>query len=209
MYNGITRQVETELFPALDRLGISFYAYNPLAGGMLTGKYNKQNAATINDNSRFNTVSFWGQKYRERYMQDIQFQAIDLIKEACHRHRSSNNNDNEIDVSNASLRWLLYHSKLTSARSDGVILGASKLEHFKSNIKPFSHYSRSISSNNNSDGSISSQTSSSSSSDTGSSNQSMEDGPLPCHVVEAFDQAWDLIQQAGACPPYQRGISKW
>ena len=30
MYNGITRVVETELFPALDRLGISFYCYNPL-----------------------------------------------------------------------------------------------------------------------------------------------------------------------------------
>ena len=39
MYNGITRQVEQELFPCLRRLGIRFLAYNPLAGGLLTGKH--------------------------------------------------------------------------------------------------------------------------------------------------------------------------
>ena len=58
MYNVITRNVESELFPALkrfvlfiflfvflfihllfQRFGISFYAYNPLAGGLLTGTY--------------------------------------------------------------------------------------------------------------------------------------------------------------------------
>lgn len=32
MYNSITRTVESELFPALRRLGMNFYAYNPLAG---------------------------------------------------------------------------------------------------------------------------------------------------------------------------------
>ncbi len=30
--------MERELFPALKRLGMSFYAYNPLAGGLLTGQ---------------------------------------------------------------------------------------------------------------------------------------------------------------------------
>lgn len=193
MYNGITRQVETELFPALDRLDISFYAYNPLAGGMLTGKYNKQNTVAINDNSRFNTVSFWGQKYRERYMQDIQFQAIDLIKQAC--MEASN-----IELSHASLRWLLYHSKLSAAKSDCVILGASKLDHFESNIKPFIHYSRNKNSNDDS---------SNNNSNRNASNNQVIEGPLPPSVVEAFDRAWDMIQQAGACPPYQRGISKW
>ena len=40
MYNAITRQVEAELLPTLRQLDISFFAYNPLAGGLLTGKYN-------------------------------------------------------------------------------------------------------------------------------------------------------------------------
>lgn len=39
MYNAITRDVERELFPCLRRLGMRFYGYNPLAGGMLTGKH--------------------------------------------------------------------------------------------------------------------------------------------------------------------------
>lgn len=32
MYNAVTREVERELLPALKRLGMSFYAYNPLVG---------------------------------------------------------------------------------------------------------------------------------------------------------------------------------
>ena len=39
MLNGITRKALDELLPALRRCGMAFYAYNPLAGGMLTGKY--------------------------------------------------------------------------------------------------------------------------------------------------------------------------
>jgi aflatoxin B1 aldehyde reductase len=38
-YNAITRALEFELTPALRELGIRSYHYNPLAGGMLTGKY--------------------------------------------------------------------------------------------------------------------------------------------------------------------------
>lgn len=40
MYNAVTRQVEGELFPCLRRFNMAFYAYNPLAGGILTGRYN-------------------------------------------------------------------------------------------------------------------------------------------------------------------------
>ena len=36
--NGITRDCEKHLFPALRRCGVRFYGYNPLAGGLLTGK---------------------------------------------------------------------------------------------------------------------------------------------------------------------------
>ena len=56
MYNGVTRQVELELFPCLRKFNIAFYAYNPLAGalsfdyahahsltgGLLSGKYNSK-----------------------------------------------------------------------------------------------------------------------------------------------------------------------
>ena len=37
----MTLPVERELLPALRHLGMRFYAYNPLAGGLLTGKVRK------------------------------------------------------------------------------------------------------------------------------------------------------------------------
>jgi aflatoxin B1 aldehyde reductase len=46
MYNALTRDVERELFPCLRRLGMSFYAYNPLAGGLLTGRYSYDDLQT-------------------------------------------------------------------------------------------------------------------------------------------------------------------
>ena len=39
MYNALTRGVEAELMPLLRERNIAFYAYNPLAGGLLTGKH--------------------------------------------------------------------------------------------------------------------------------------------------------------------------
>merc|ERR1711937_425413 len=39
MYNAVTRDVERELLPVLRQFQIRFYAYNPLAGGVLTGRY--------------------------------------------------------------------------------------------------------------------------------------------------------------------------
>ena len=38
-YNMIARAIEPELLPAVRSMEMSFYAYNPLAGGLLSGKY--------------------------------------------------------------------------------------------------------------------------------------------------------------------------
>ena len=60
-YNGLSRNVELELFPAIRKLGIRFYAYNPLAGGMLTGKH--LNYEELPQQGRFARL----QSYRDRY----------------------------------------------------------------------------------------------------------------------------------------------
>jgi aryl-alcohol dehydrogenase-like predicted oxidoreductase len=65
MYNAITRDVERELFPCLRRLSMRFYGYNPLAGGMLTGKHvsydddakDTRYASTAEMNARYRFVS--------------------------------------------------------------------------------------------------------------------------------------------------------
>jgi aflatoxin B1 aldehyde reductase len=65
LYNPLCRKIE-ELFPTLKQENIKFYAYNPLAGGLLTGKYLPGNHK--NTNSRFFNNSiyqnlFWKDQY--------------------------------------------------------------------------------------------------------------------------------------------------
>lgn len=128
MYNAITREVETELFPALRKLGMSFFAYNPLAGGMLSGKYqpseNDSQAAEQNAafGERFAGNSFWAKRYRERFQQRDQFEALEIIRKSL----------GELTMAEASLRWLRHHSLLS--KEDGIIVGASKLSHYNANM---------------------------------------------------------------------------
>merc|ERR1719242_1925824 len=67
MYSAITRQVEHELIPCLRYHKIAFYAYSPLGGGILTGKYQfqDQDGKKI-PKGRFNGVG-WDKVYRDRY----------------------------------------------------------------------------------------------------------------------------------------------
>lgn len=124
MMNGITRKTNEEILPALKRLNMSFYAYNPLAGGMLTGKH--QRGADAGD-GRFNGETPWGKIYQQRFMQEKQFEAMDLILQACAA-------SGDIPPAEAALRWMMYHSGLSGARGDAIIIGASKVEHFDANM---------------------------------------------------------------------------
>ncbi|KAI4574406.1 hypothetical protein MJT46_003685 [Ovis ammon polii x Ovis aries] len=65
MYNATTRQVETELLPCLRRFGLRFYAYNPLAGGLLTGRYKYEDKDGKQPVGRFFGNS-WTEVYRNR-----------------------------------------------------------------------------------------------------------------------------------------------
>lgn len=53
MYNALTRDVEHELFPCLRHYKIAFYAYNPLAGGILTKRYQDGPSTAAEQKSRF------------------------------------------------------------------------------------------------------------------------------------------------------------
>ncbi|XP_043764934.1 aflatoxin B1 aldehyde reductase member 2-like isoform X6 [Cervus elaphus] len=68
MYNATTRQVEAELLPCLRRFGLRFYAYNPLAGGLLTGRYKYEDKDGKQPEGRFFGNS-WAEVYRNRFPQ--------------------------------------------------------------------------------------------------------------------------------------------
>ena len=98
MYNAVTRQVEHELLPCLRKLGIAFYVYNPLAGGLLTGKHKR---AVGPETGRFK-----GNKlYSDRFWKDSYFEAADALVGAC-------NELEDTEPADAAMRWLKFHSHL-------------------------------------------------------------------------------------------------
>ena len=114
MYNALTRDVERECLVACRHFGLDFIAYNPLAGGLLSGKYG--DVLALPKGGRFA-----GRSYRDRYWRDAYFEAVGLMTTASRRAR--------IPLAEASLRWLKHHS-----RTDGILLGASRIEHLEQNL---------------------------------------------------------------------------
>ena len=120
MYNAVTRDVEPELLPCLRHLGMSFYAYNPLAGGMLTGRY--VGATEVPASGRFRDQA----NYVPRYWKRSYLTAMEGVREACSAAG--------VGMTAAALAWMRHHSGLDAA-SDAVIIGASTLEQLGSNLR--------------------------------------------------------------------------
>ncbi|KAM0282062.1 hypothetical protein ACHAO9_010383 [Fusarium lateritium] len=128
VYNAIHRTVEMELFPCLKHYGITFYAFSPLAGSQLTGRYKRDTQDTdIESMSRFDPNTFQGRKYRRRFWNDAVFDALEVIREAAGKH-----NLTEMDC---AFRWIAHHSKLDVARGDAVIIGASSKKQLEENLR--------------------------------------------------------------------------
>jgi aflatoxin B1 aldehyde reductase len=118
MYNLISRKVE-EIFPILDKYNIEFWAYNPLAGGLLTNKYNKninEINNEINDDSRFKNNKI----YQNIFLKENILDSLDDFFKL----------NNPIE---RSFQWLLKYSKLRP--NDKVILGVSTIEQLDNNLK--------------------------------------------------------------------------
>lgn len=128
MYNCITRSVEPELIPACRRYGIDFVVYNPIAGGLLTGKI--KSVDDIPTEGRFSDESVVGSMYRERYYRDSTFKALQTIQEACDKEG--------VTMKETALRWVVHHSKLNikgEKANDGIIIGVSSLEQLEGNLE--------------------------------------------------------------------------
>jgi aflatoxin B1 aldehyde reductase len=120
MYNALTRDVERELFPCLRNYGMRFYAYNPLAGGMLTGKH--PSIDDIPDSGRFHPE----RGYLDRYWKQDYFDVLQELQTACQ--------DFGLKPVEVALSWLVNHSLLDDAQGDGIILGVSTVEHLAQNM---------------------------------------------------------------------------
>lgn len=121
MYNPLTRTAERELNACLDYFGMRYYAYNPLCGGLLTGRYGK--FEDVPSDGRFTHRP----GYQNRYWKKSYFDAVDILKAACEKEG--------ITTVEATYRWLAHHSMLRADRGDAVIIGASKLNHLAQNLE--------------------------------------------------------------------------
>jgi len=126
MYNAITRSLEHELIPACKRYGLDVVVYNPIAGGLFSGKYKSKD---IPSEGRYSdAVGVMGEMYRKRYFKDSTFEALKIIEPVVTKHG--------LTMVETALRWVVNHSALNiKDGNDGVIIGVSSLSQLDGNLK--------------------------------------------------------------------------
>jgi len=117
--------------------------FNPLAAGLLTGRYKRKEDIMNSEHGRFSpefdfipghvsshALKGVGHKlYRERYSSDRLILAIGRISQAVEKDSA------RIPMAEATLRWILHHSQLSFARfGDGIIFGSSSIRQSESNF---------------------------------------------------------------------------
>jgi len=117
-YNLITRDVEYELLPFCASEGVGVTIYNPLAGGLLTGKHDPDKPPPAD--GRF-TVERLGKMYSDRYWTDINFEAVTRLKKIAGEHGRS--------LTHFALAWILGNEAVTS-----IISGVSSLKQLEDNL---------------------------------------------------------------------------
>src|SRR5262249_54619677 len=117
-YNVLYREIETELLPLCRDQGVGVIVYNPLAGGLLTGKHAPTGPPT--SGTRF-SLGAGGELYGERYGHAAQFEAVAALQSECER-RGWN-------LATASVAWVLQQPGLTAA-----IVGASRPDQLEATL---------------------------------------------------------------------------
>jgi aflatoxin B1 aldehyde reductase len=125
VYHALQRSIEAELFPCLRKYSISLYAFQPLAGGFLTGKF-KRDQSEFEPGSRFDPKISQGAMHQKRYWNDATFDGLEIIQVAAKKQKLT---DGEV-----ALRWLKYHSQLKEDLGDAIIVGASSAKHLEDNL---------------------------------------------------------------------------
>jgi len=75
-YNLLFRQIEREMLPYCGEEGVGVIPYNPIAGGLLSGKHAREAAPAAG--TRF-TLGNAAQSYQDRYWHDQEFETVDVL----------------------------------------------------------------------------------------------------------------------------------
>jgi 1-deoxyxylulose-5-phosphate synthase len=119
-YNMLYREIESELLPLCRDQGVGVIAYNPLAGGFLSGKYTGQSAEAKPQAGRF-ALGKTGDLYRQRYWQHAQFEAVAHLAKFFEKRGKP--------LVQVALAWVLGQPGITSA-----IVGASRPDQLEQSL---------------------------------------------------------------------------
>lgn len=117
-YNILYREIENEILPLCRNQNVGVIVYNPLAGGMLTGRYNS--GQSIEEGSRF-SLNQAGKMYQQRYWNDLYIQVATELRDYFNYRQKS--------LTQAAIAWVLAQPGITSA-----IVGASRPEQLDDSI---------------------------------------------------------------------------
>src|SRR5580698_5164023 len=109
-YNLLFRQIEREMLPFCGEEGVGVIPYNPIAGGLLSGKHT--HSAPPPDGTRF-TLGTAAENYQSRYWHDREFETVDVLRPLA--------DEAGVSLVTLSVAWVLANQAITAP-----IIGASR-----------------------------------------------------------------------------------
>jgi aryl-alcohol dehydrogenase-like predicted oxidoreductase len=117
-YNLLFRQIEREMLPFCEEEGVGVIPYNPIAGGLLSGKHDF--GAPPPEGGRF-TLGWAGQIYQERYWNERAFHTVSALGKLADQAG--------IGLVTLSIAWVLANKAITAP-----IIGASRPEQLDASL---------------------------------------------------------------------------
>ena len=111
-YNLLFRQIERVILPMSREEGVGVIPYNPLAGGLLSGKHRRDAGPTAG--TRF-TLGTAARRYQERYWREREFATVEALRPLAAEAGMS--------MVQLAVAWVLAHPAITAP-----IVGASRAE---------------------------------------------------------------------------------
>jgi 1-deoxyxylulose-5-phosphate synthase len=111
-YNLLFRQIERDLLPLCLEEGVGVIPYNPLAGGLLSGKHRRQTGPTAG--TRF-TLGNAARRYQDRYWHEREFATVEALRPLAA--------EAGISLPRMAVAWVLANPAVTAP-----IVGASRPE---------------------------------------------------------------------------------
>jgi 1-deoxyxylulose-5-phosphate synthase len=117
-YNLLFRQIEREMLPFCSEEGVGVIPYNPIAGGLLSGKHSR--ATPPPEGTRF-TLGNAAKTYQDRYWHDREFDTVDVLRQLAEQAG--------VSLVTLSVAWVLANNAITAP-----IIGASRPEQLDSSL---------------------------------------------------------------------------